>query len=131
MAMAKSERFDIYWKVMIVHTTDAVLKVHTLDARTALVNTIGFAAAMAIPAYQQISNACKGDQLKDPDVVQTCQRVASVMRQGDTYITEMIGVAIAKRVCEVPRAPRRTIHVVRTLFSRSSSHPSIAVRSKP
>ena len=61
LAIANSERFDIYWNAMIVHTTDAVLKVHTLDPRTALVATIGFAAAMAIPAYQQISNACKGD----------------------------------------------------------------------
>ncbi|MEO7208580.1 MAG: hypothetical protein ABI145_17875 [Steroidobacteraceae bacterium] len=98
LAIANSERFDIYWNAMIVRTTDAVLKVHTLDPRTALVTTIGFVAATAIPAYQQISNACKGDHLKDPDVVQTCQRVASVMRQGDTYITEMIGAAIAKRV---------------------------------
>ena len=98
IAIASAERFDIYWNTMIAHATNAMLKVRTLDSRTALMATIGVAAAMAIPAYQQISNACKGDNLKDPQVVQTCQRVAAVMRQGDTYITEMIGVAIAKRV---------------------------------
>ena len=98
VAIASAERFDIYWNTMIAHATNAVLKVRTLDSRTALMATIGFAAAMAIPAYQQISNACKGDNLKDPEVVQTCQRVSAVMRRGDTYITEMIGVAIAKRV---------------------------------
>ena len=97
VAIASAERFDIYRNTMIAHATNAVLKVRTLDSRTALLTTMGSAAAMPIPAYLQISNACKGDNLKDPEVVQTCQRVSAVMRQGDTYITEMIGVAIAKR----------------------------------
>ena len=98
VAIASAKRFDIYWNTMIAHATNAFIKVRMLDSRTALMTTIGFAAATAIPAYQHISNACKGDNLKDPEVVQTCQRVSAVMRQGDTYITEMIGVAIAKRV---------------------------------
>ncbi len=98
LAIANSERFDIYWNEMIVHTANAVLKVHTLDPSTAIVGAIGSAAALAIPAYQQISNACKGESLTDVDVLATCRKVSSVMRHGDTYITEMIGVAIAKRV---------------------------------
>ncbi|MGA3242502.1 MAG: hypothetical protein ABSG03_40180, partial [Bryobacteraceae bacterium] len=30
-------------------------------------------------------------------VLSTCRRVSTVMRNGDTYLTEMIGIAIAKR----------------------------------
>lgn len=98
LAIANSEQFDIYWNSIILHTTDAVQKVHTLDPRTVLLTTIGFASTWATPPAAQIANACKGDYLKDPDVLQTCRRVASVMRHGDTYLTELIGVAIAKQV---------------------------------
>jgi hypothetical protein len=97
-AIANSEWFNVYWNKTILHTTRAVLKVRILDTRTALVSIIGSAAAMAIPPYRPISNACKGDNLKDPEFLSACQRVSSSLRRGDTYITEMIGVAIALRV---------------------------------
>ncbi len=97
-AIATSMRFDTYWNSTIVHTTNAILRTKTMDLRTAFTATIGAAAAMAIPSYQAIANACKGESLKDPDLAATCRQVASVMRRGDTFITEMIGVTIAKRV---------------------------------
>ena len=97
-AIANSERFDVYWNVTIVHTANAVIKVGTLDSPSAVVGAIGAAAAMAIPGYAPIAKAFKGELLKDPDLLATCRQISSVMRHGDTYITEMIGVAIAKRV---------------------------------
>jgi hypothetical protein len=54
-------------------------------------------ALATAPAYQTILNAGKGDQLQDPDVLNTCRQVSTVMRAGDTYLTEMIGITIAKR----------------------------------
>ncbi|HWJ33724.1 MAG TPA: hypothetical protein VNR70_00570 [Steroidobacteraceae bacterium] len=95
--IATSTRFDTYWNATIVHVANAILRTHTMDLPTALVATIGMASAMTIPAYQTIVSACKGDPLKDPSVLNTCRQVSSVMRGGDTYLTEMIGVAIAKR----------------------------------
>jgi hypothetical protein len=97
-AISGSQRFDIYWNKLILHTTNAILKVQILDTRTALVSIIGSAAATAIPAYGQISNACKGNNLEDVEFLSACQRVSTALRNGDTYITEMVGVAIAKRV---------------------------------
>jgi hypothetical protein len=96
-AIAGSRLFDTYWNTTIVHVTDAILKTHTMDSPTAFVASIGIASALALPAYQTIVNACKGDQLQDPDVLRSCRQVSTVMRGGDTYITEMIGIAIAKR----------------------------------
>ena len=55
------------------------------------------AAATTIPPYQTIINACKGDSLKDSDVLSTCRQVSTVMRGGDTYLTELVGIAIARR----------------------------------
>jgi hypothetical protein len=97
-AIATSRRFDTYWNATIVHITNAILKTHTMDLPTGLVATIGMALATGVPAYQTIVNACKGDPLQDPDVLSTCRQVSTVMRGGDTYLTEMVGIAIAKRV---------------------------------
>ena len=96
-AIATSRRFDTYWNATIVHVTNAILKTHTMDLPTALVTTIGIASATAMPPYQTIVNACKGDPLQDPHLLSTCRQVSTVMRRGDTYLTEMVGVAIAKR----------------------------------
>jgi hypothetical protein len=96
-AIAASRRFDTYWNTTIVHVTDAILKTHTMDSPAAFVASIGIASALSLPAYQTIVNACKGDQLQDPDLLRSCRQVSTVMRGGDTYITEMIGIAIAKR----------------------------------
>ncbi len=96
-AIAASRRFDTYWNATIAHVTSAILKTHTMDLPTALVATMGVASATAIPAYQTIVNACKGDPLQDPEVLNNCRQVSTIMRAGDTYLTEMIGIAIAKR----------------------------------
>ena len=67
-AIAASRRFDTYWNVTIVHITNAIVKTHTMDLRSALVTAIGVASAIAIPAYQTILDACKGDRLQDAGV---------------------------------------------------------------
>jgi hypothetical protein len=96
-AIETSTRFDTYWNTTIVHVTDAMLRTKTIDLRTAFTAAIGVAAATVIPPYQAILNACKGESLKDHEFVATCRQVASVMRRGDTYMTELVGLAIAKR----------------------------------
>jgi hypothetical protein len=97
-AIATSRRFDMYWNATIVHITNAIVNTHTMDLPTALIATIGMASGTTVPAYQTILNACKGDPLQDLAVLSTCRQVSTVMRGGDTYMTEMVGIAIAKRV---------------------------------
>ncbi len=96
-AIASSTRFDTYWNTTVVHVTHALLRTQTMDLRTAFTAAIGVAAGTLFPPYQPIVNACKGEFLKDADVVATCRQVASVMGRGDTYLTELVGLAIAKR----------------------------------
>jgi hypothetical protein len=59
---------------------------------------MGILAAQAIPAYHLIVNLCKGAGLREADVIGDCRAVALALERGDTYITEMVGVIIAKRV---------------------------------
>jgi len=97
-AMARSESFDIYWNSTILDLTNARMKVRTMDLPSTVVGTIGHLSAVVLPAYGQLSNFCKGDRLSRPDVLEDCRKLAAVLRRGDTYITEMIGIAIARRV---------------------------------
>jgi hypothetical protein len=96
-AIATSKRFDTYWNATIVHITQAILKTHAMDLPAALTVTIGIASATVIPAYQTIVNSCNGNRPRDPEVPDTCRQVSILMLGGDTYLTEMIGIVIAKQ----------------------------------
>lgn len=104
-AVSRSARFDTYWNPTVVHAANAILKTRTMKLRNALFGAIGAASAMTIPAYQAVVNACKGESLRDPAALETCRRVSAVMRRADTYLTEMIGVAIAKHAWPEGSAP--------------------------
>ena len=97
-AIGHKDRFDIYWTTFISRLTDAVIRARTMSRQEALVTVIGYQAAAAIPVYEVAAKACKGDRLQRPEINEACQGVASAFQKGDTYLTEMIGVAIAKRV---------------------------------
>jgi hypothetical protein len=97
-AMAASERFDLYWNPIIAHTAEAIIRTGRMDTSTAVVAAMGAGAAQAVPAWQQISHVCRGEALEEPGVRDTCRRVSAVLRRGDTYIAEMFGLSLAKRL---------------------------------
>lgn len=99
LAIGNSQRFDVYWAPIIVSTARAIAKTRTMDSSVeVLVIVMGMMAAQAIPAYHPIARVCKGPALADTSVLAACRRVSAVLRHGDTYISESIGLAIAKRV---------------------------------
>jgi hypothetical protein len=97
-AISHSERVDIYWTTLIPHLSHAVAKTRKMSLEESEVAIIGHLASQAIPPYQYVSTSCKSDRLQQPGVTEICRGVAKALQNGDTYITEMIGVAIAKRV---------------------------------
>jgi hypothetical protein len=96
--LARTERADIYWTTLIFHMTRALADTRKISLEEALAAVIGVVAAQTIPAYSATSSLCKGERLNNDEVVQDCRRVALAFEQGDTFITEMIGLAIAQRV---------------------------------
>ena len=96
--IGRSDRVDIYWTTLIAHLTRATARTHEISLNAAENLIIGALAGSIIPAFAVASNSCKGDRLQRPEVVETCRGVARALQRGDTYITEMMGVAIAKRV---------------------------------
>ena len=130
-ALARTERVDLYWTMLIVHLTRALADPQNVPLPEALVDVMGVLAAQAIPAYSATSNLCKGDRLNSAEVVEDCRGVALAFERGDTNITEMIGVAIAKRVWPMDprngrRLPRRDVsmHTVpQCRYTWRSIHP--------
>lgn len=97
-AIAHTERVDLYWTTLIGHLSAAAARTGTVSLDEAMLNVTGLVAAMVIPAYSPALNSCKGDRLQRDDMRDICRGVARAFENGDTVITEMLGVAIAKRV---------------------------------
>lgn len=97
-AIAQSDRVDIYYTRLIAKLTPKVAQAASISLDEASVAVIGALAMESIPAYQSASKACKGERLNQPDVITLCRGVAKAFENGDSFVTEMVGVAIAKRV---------------------------------
>jgi len=97
-AISHSDRVNIYWTTLIAHLSRAIAKTKKMSVVESEVAVIGYIAAQALPPYQYVSTSCKGERLQQPGVTEVCRGVAKALQNGDAYITEMIGVAIAKRV---------------------------------
>jgi hypothetical protein len=97
-AISHSERVDIYWTTLIAHLSRAVARTKKMSLEESEVAVIGYLASQALPPYQYIFNSCKGDRLQQAGVTELCRGVAKALQNGDTYLTEMIGVAMAKHL---------------------------------
>jgi hypothetical protein len=97
-ALARTERVDVYWTSLIVHLTRALVDTHQIPMREALVEVIGVLSARAIPAYRPTSSLCKAERLNSAQALGDCRALALALEHGDTYLTELLGVAIAERV---------------------------------
>src|SRR6478735_8534841 len=95
-AIARSERVDTYWTTLVARLSRQVASTGAVSVLDAASQIIGGLAAIAIPAYATISNSCKGAGARD-DVAQVCRGVSESLLNGDTVITEMVGVHIASQ----------------------------------
>jgi hypothetical protein len=120
-AIGHSDRVDIYWTTLIAGLTRATARTKTISVQQAEVAIIGILAAQAIPAYSAASNACKGERLQRAEIIEVCRGVASAFQHGDTYITEMLGVAIAKRVWPEDSAEWKAADKARRLYEYRST----------
>lgn len=96
--IAGSERFDIYWNPLLVHTADALKRTKTMEDHEALGLALGLGSALAIPALQPMSRACKDAPVARPEDVSACRKLSTVLRHGDTYIVESLGLSMAQRL---------------------------------
>jgi hypothetical protein len=93
--LSQSDRTDIYWTTLMGRLSGAAGRSGKVSGDEAVVAVTGLLAAQIIPAYTLVSRSCKADA---PEALERCRGIARSFQRGDTFITEMIGVAIAKRV---------------------------------
>ncbi len=92
-------------------------------------NGAGWMGAPSLPAYSGVSNACKGERLQRAEIIEACRGVAGAFERGDTYITEMIGIAIAKRVWPADSPEWKAAAEARGVFEyRSKFWPALDKR---
>jgi carboxylesterase type B len=96
-SMAGGERYDTYWNALVAHTASALIRTQVIDGATAAMTATEVVAAQVLP-YQPIANGCSGKVLEQPKMLDTCRRLATVFRHGDTYLTEIFGESLAMRL---------------------------------
>ena len=69
-AMGRTSRFDVYWTSLVARLSPAVAASGQMRLPSAIPLVIGQLAAVAIPAYQDSVNACKGEGLDRPGFYQ-------------------------------------------------------------
>jgi len=97
-AIGKSKRFNIYWTSLNARLSLAAVKTKALTFLEASRIIAAGLASQVLPAYGQLTASCRGEQLNDAELLSACRGIASALEQGDTYLTEMIGVQIAQTV---------------------------------
>ncbi len=96
--IAHSERIDIYWTELVASLTPPVVATGKMSVVEAEISLIGVMSAQALHALQPISQACRGDSLKDPASLPRCKGIVKALQHGDTVLIEQLGNSLAARV---------------------------------
>ncbi len=94
--IAHSERFDIYWTSLNSKLAVAAVRTKKLTFLEAQQTVVGGLISRILPTYGVLTAACQGERLNESAVLEACRGVANSLVHGDTYLSEMIGVQIAK-----------------------------------
>jgi hypothetical protein len=114
-ALGHTARVDVYRTTLIAHLTPPIADGKKVPLRESLLVVIGILAADAIPVYHVTSGLCKGDSLS-ADMIADCRAVALAFERGDTDLTEMLGVTVAKRVWPADSAEWREASEARRVY---------------
>lgn len=115
-ALSRSQRIDIYWnslvsKIAVARGEDANIE-PTMALAGPLTNNlneaIGWLSAVALPAFQPVTESCSGARIANPAAAARCLGVAQAMQRGDTYIAEGIGLGIAQQLA-APGSPQAIV----------------------
>lgn len=93
--MASAERFDTYWTPLTGRSTLALVATG-LSRHESLEWVAAGLGGPDLPTFSRLVGACKADRLQSDDMLETCRSTADRLMRGDTYLTEMIGGAIAR-----------------------------------
>jgi hypothetical protein len=92
--LAQAKRVDLYWNRTVTRLARQVTGKAGFDAGAAVVEVIGFEAALISP-LQPLSHACQAQEIQRPEALEQCRRIAEAFRHGDTGLIEAYGSSLA------------------------------------
>jgi hypothetical protein len=134
--LAGSERVDVYDTTLTAHLTRSLADTHEVSLPEALVEVIGALAGETTPAFGATYAQCRGEQLNDAAMLPECRRIAAALERGDTWLTEALGMAIARSAwpAESPEwkaaVEARRVHDYRLQLSMHSDMMSLRGRRR-
>ena len=138
LEMSSAERFDIYQNHLSVRLTRTVAATHVIEdtpnmeLSLAHIAITGALAGEAASAFGAVTRACKDAGLEAPGRLEVCRRIAAVLRRSDSYSTEMVALALAKRVWPPDSAEYREAVEARRIASyRMRTGLEIALSAGP
>ena len=100
-AVGRSERVDSYYTTLTARLGEAVASTGEVPLPDTIIAIVGAIASIALPNYIAASKGCGTGRLERLGVREACRSLSASLMAGDTFLTEMIGVAIAKRAWPV------------------------------
>lgn len=121
-AIAHSERYDIYWTALNARLAVAAVRTKKLSFLEAQQTVVGGLISRILPSYSVLTSACQAERLGVAEVLEACRGVANSLVHGDTYLTEMIGVQIAKAAWPESSTQWQIADADRKQYEYASSH---------
>ncbi len=114
-ALARETRFDVYWNALLSQAAVALSKQADQAAPKMLngpltnaINDVSiWLSAVAMPSFAGVAHACSRENVRAAQTADRCRRIGQVLRLGDTYAAEAVGIGIAQRA--VPDGSPATI----------------------
>lgn len=129
-ALAGAERVDFYWVPTLGFAVHAIDRTHRWPRSLAVVDVMGKLPAETIPHYEYLAKPCKGDALADAGQLAAWRGIARALMHGDTFLSEMIGISIAKRAwAEDPGELERLLKIERTEKYRMKAWAELSPRA--
>jgi hypothetical protein len=101
-AASHSQRVDSYYMTLTARLSAATASAGALSLPDAIGAVIGeVVSVISLPGYTAASKGCGTERLERLGLRDTCRPLSASLMAGDTFLTEMIGVAIAKRTWPV------------------------------
>lgn len=102
-AMSRSARFEIYWNPLVASIALARTQ-GTQGSNVALSDSIGWLAGTIVPELPSLTLACSKTRTANEQWAQRCRRLANLLMNSDTYLTESLGLTLALQVTTDPAA---------------------------
>lgn len=96
--MAATDHVYTYWMPLLRRLIPAVERANRIASVDVSAAVTGGIAVHALPVYQAITQACKAETPGTPAMLEACRRVAGSLSRGDTYLTELMGLGMQRKL---------------------------------